>query len=156
MLAGPRYNIVSILWWHISPPKSLSNLHPKLQSVLFQKEKPIILQIYFSTKKTKKTTTTPKKYKVWFLNSQSMDFKIETYKSSKLLLYKREKKDKCGKYVFWKYKVWFLNYKLYFLKIQSMVFRKSVQRTRCLFFKIRGGENLRIYSPPSPKTHIEN
>ena len=53
MLAGPRYNIVSILWWHISPPKSLPNLHPKLQSVLFQKEKPIILQIYFSTKKTK-------------------------------------------------------------------------------------------------------
>ena len=38
--------------------------------------------------------------KVWFLNSQSMDFKIETYNSSKLLLYKREKKDKCGKYVF--------------------------------------------------------
>ena len=118
MLAGPRYNTVSILWWHISPPKSLLNLHPKLQSVLFQKEKPIILQIYFSTKKTKKTTTTPKKYKVWFLNSQSMDFKIETYNSSKLLLYKREKKDKCAKYVFWKYKVWFLNYKLYFLKIK--------------------------------------
>ena len=74
---------------------------PKIAKCAFlKKEKPIILQIYFSTKKTKKTTTTPKKYKVWFLNSQSMVFKIETYNSSKLLLYKREKKDKCGKYVF--------------------------------------------------------
>ena len=148
MLAGPRYNIVSILWWNISPPKSLSNLHPKLQSVLFQREKPIILQIYFLQKRQKRQRPRQK--------IQSMVFKIETYNSSKLLLYKREKKDKCAKYVFWKYKVWFLNYKLYFLKIQSMVFRKSVQRTRCLFFKIRGGENLRIYSPHLQKTHIEN
>jgi len=39
---------------------------PKKKSVLFQKEKPIILQIYFSTKKTKKTTTTPKNTKYGF------------------------------------------------------------------------------------------
>ena len=79
---------------------------------------PIILQIYFSTKKTKKTAITTKNTEYGFLNSQSMVFKIETYNSSKLLLYKREKKDKCAKYVFWKYKVWFLNYKPYFFKIK--------------------------------------
>ena len=103
---------------------------PKIAKCAFPKRETYNSSNLLLYKKDKKDNDHAKKYKVWFLNSQSMDFKIETYNSSKLLLYKREKKDKCAKYVFWKYKVWFLNYKLYFLKIQSMVFRKSV--TRCM------------------------
>ena len=91
---------------------------PKITKCAFPKRETYNSSNLLLYKKDKKDNDHAKKYKVWFLNSQSMDFKIETYNSSKLLLYKREKKDKYAKYVFWKYKVWFLNYKLYFLKIK--------------------------------------
>ena len=110
---------------------------PKIAKCAFPKRETYNSSNLLLYKKDKKDNDHAKKYKVRFLNSQSMVFKIETYNSSKLLLYKRGKKDKCQ---MWK----------------VCVFRKSVERTRCLFFKIRYEEILRIYSPPSPKTHIVN
>ena len=75
---------------------------PKIAKYAFPKRETYNSSNLLLYKKDKKDNDHAKKYKVWFLNSQSMVFKIEIeiYNSSKLLLYKREKKDKCAKYVF--------------------------------------------------------
>ena len=81
MLAGQRYNIVSILWWHVThlAAQITAKSAPKIAKCAFPKRETYNSSNLLLYKKDKKDNDHAKKYKVWFLNSQSMVFKFAKY-----------------------------------------------------------------------------